>query len=381
MSKKSAMDKYLNQGKQRKHKKKMQPSSKHIKVHDINGEVDDFECALKSYEMKDENAFGIPSDEEQAPVFVETDESRLLTQEEKDRALSSLIKKPKQKMNHDEENDKNNGGEWTTITPSNTNIGKREAPALNSDQDSSSEEERHDTESSDNESDERKKDIKASNQLLKKKLAAALDISQSSSNNSQDSDSDQDDSDDSEMSNIEKEKGLTLTEKLALLKETGMQQETNYRDSSGQILKKEEFEESKQQTIDKLNKELLKQWGSGYVQYIEAKKKKEDELRARAGLTTVESENLLHRSLEINKELLDDPFYNRLAPKQEHKITEATLTLPCKFRGVSNRYEIPPGYMWDGVDRGNGFEAKFISKQNEASGEADQEYYEHARHL
>lgn len=48
--------------------------------------------------------------------------------------------------------------------------------------------------------------------------------------------------------------------------------------------------------------------------------------------------------------------------------SEYKYLLPkCKFPSQANRFEIEPGHRWDGVDRGNGYERKWVEKEHAKS--------------
>lgn len=62
-----------------------------------------------------------------------------------------------------------------------------------------------------------------------------------------------------------------------------------------------------------------------------------------------------HQDVEYakNNKAWDDPM-KRWESKHPMKL------LVCKYEGPPNRYNIKPGYRWDGVVRGNGFENRYL---------------------
>ncbi|CED83729.1 Uncharacterized conserved protein [Phaffia rhodozyma] len=138
--------------------------------------------------------------------------------------------------------------------------------------------------------------------------------------------------------------------------------ETVYRDSTGQKidLKKEKAEE-RRRAKEREEKEAAKmEWGKGIVQRGEKEERarREQEEKSRDLARYANDASLNAEQKETAR--WNDPAANFLTNKRS-----TGKTYPkCKFAGTPNRFGIPPGYRWDGVDRGTGFETKYFQAQN-----------------
>ncbi|KAK0403686.1 hypothetical protein QR680_017067 [Steinernema hermaphroditum] len=73
--------------------------------------------------------------------------------------------------------------------------------------------------------------------------------------------------------------------------------------------------------------------------------------------------------------LEDDPMYQmKMNEKREADVRKGTAMPVYKGQWPPNRFSIPPGYRWDGVDRSNGCEAKLALQANRRKAE-ESEYY------
>ncbi|GJN89212.1 hypothetical protein Rhopal_002191-T1 [Rhodotorula paludigena] len=144
---------------------------------------------------------------------------------------------------------------------------------------------------------------------------------------------------------------------------------TVYRDATGKRIdmKVRKAEEAKKKR-DELEKEMARmEWGKGLVQ------QEEKERLAR------EAEKLKNRSFarhaddeDMNDELKDverwnDPAAAFLTKKDKKKSKAPKYPVYKGPPPPPNRFNILPGYRWDGVDRGNGFEKKLMEKRNSRS--------------
>ena len=83
----------------------------------------------------------------------------------------------------------------------------------------------------------------------------------------------------------------------------------------------------------------------------------------------IEELNKNNNKIEIkeNSKLLDDPMKNLLSKNKfieesDELIKKRGFFLPrCKFPPLINRFNIKPGYRWDGFNRSNGFENKILN--------------------
>ncbi|KAG7089491.1 hypothetical protein E1B28_011171 [Marasmius oreades] len=159
-----------------------------------------------------------------------------------------------------------------------------------------------------------------------------------------------------QMKKTEMEKGETA-------EEVARQQETVYRDASGRKIdtkaaraeaarKKREREEAEAKKME---------WGKGLVQRDDSDKRREELEKAKSRPFARHADDK-----EINEELKERERWNDPAAAFMTKKKKGGPRKP-EYIGPPpppNRFGIKPGYRWDGVDRGNGFEKKLFQSRN-----------------
>ncbi|OQO01241.1 hypothetical protein B0A48_12794 [Cryoendolithus antarcticus] len=163
---------------------------------------------------------------------------------------------------------------------------------------------------------------------------------------------------------------------------TGKAQETIYRDASGRIInvamkraelraKAEEEERKKAEAIENQK---------GDVQKRQAQERKEALVEAKVmGVARYADDAKLNDEFK-ERERWNDPMAKLIASKKSSS-GETKSAGKAKGGGKSyqgafepNRYGIRPGWRWDGVDRGNGFERKWFAARNKAKDRKELEY-------
>ncbi|PWN48173.1 hypothetical protein IE53DRAFT_407217 [Violaceomyces palustris] len=146
------------------------------------------------------------------------------------------------------------------------------------------------------------------------------------------------------------------------------EEETVYRDSSGRRIdvKAEEEERRRFQLEEERKRKEREEWGKGLVQ-----KREVEERRKRLERIKDEKVSRGAEDREMNRQLKQVEHWNDPALAFITKKRDRGPQKP-KYQGPPpppNRFGIPPGYRWDGVDRSNGFEKKLFQRKNQLSRE------------
>ncbi|XP_012584809.1 PREDICTED: BUD13 homolog [Condylura cristata] len=141
--------------------------------------------------------------------------------------------------------------------------------------------------------------------------------------------------------------------------------ETVFRDKSGRKrnLKLERLEQRRKAEKDSERDELYAQWGKGLAQSRQQQQNVEDALKEmqKPLARYIDDEDLDRMLREQERE--GDPMANFIK-KNKAKENKNKKVRP-RYNGPApppNRFNIWPGYRWDGVDRSNGFEQKRFAR-------------------
>ncbi|KAF8968168.1 Pre-mRNA-splicing factor of RES complex-domain-containing protein [Flammula alnicola] len=155
---------------------------------------------------------------------------------------------------------------------------------------------------------------------------------------------------------------VTITDNLTA-EEIARAQETVYRDSAGKKIdtKAARAEAARLKRLQEEKEAQKMEWGKGLVQKEEAeKRRKQLEKNKTTAFARHADDKELNEELKA-KELWNDPAAAFLTKKKAKGPRKPEYIGPPP---PPNRFGIKPGYRWDGVDRGTGFEKKLFESKN-----------------
>ena len=155
---------------------------------------------------------------------------------------------------------------------------------------------------------------------------------------------------------------------------TGQNAETNLRAGKRRELEEKMAKEREKEEKLKKLKEATERWSKGVKQQeAQSARLAQDVQEMSKPLARFADDQDLERMLR-EQERDGDPMA-RYMGKKKAKSGEGPVR--PTYRGPPpppNRFGIPPGYRWDGVDRSNGFEKMYFEKKNKAVAIQDESY-------
>lgn len=134
--------------------------------------------------------------------------------------------------------------------------------------------------------------------------------------------------------------------------------------------------ERKKLEAEEARKKEYEKWGKGLKQYEDMQRKRaEYEHEISKPLARAADDDDLQNHLK-DQEWADDPMLQYIRRKKsDEKKSKGVLEKP-KYKGefLDNRFNIRPGYRWDGVDRSNGYEKKYFMMINSKKSMEEEAY-------
>lgn len=160
---------------------------------------------------------------------------------------------------------------------------------------------------------------------------------------------------------------------------SGQNAETIFRDASGRIIniamKRAEARQAAEKAASKIKAEVDAARGDTQRAEASAKKKKLEDAKF-IPLARYEDDVEMNDELK-ERERWNDPSAAFLEEKgKKKKLGKKSVSGKPLYAGAGppNRYGVRPGYRWDGVDRGNGFEKKYFAAINRRKNLKDLDY-------
>ncbi|KAK3555269.1 hypothetical protein QTP86_014875 [Hemibagrus guttatus] len=163
------------------------------------------------------------------------------------------------------------------------------------------------------------------------------------------------------------------------LEEESRHAETVFRDKTGKKrdLESERAEQSRKAREKAEKDEKYAQWGKGLAQRQMQQQNVDDALReAQKPLARHIDDEDLDKMLR-EQERDGDPMAALLRKKKEKNAKTKGIKDQPRYRGPPpppNRFNIMPGYRWDGVDRSNGFEQKRFARMADKKASQEEAY-------
>lgn len=128
---------------------------------------------------------------------------------------------------------------------------------------------------------------------------------------------------------------------------------------------------------DQERKKIYDRWGKGVKQVEDHMKRREEEQHEMSKPVARYAGDADLEDYLKKQERDGDPMLAYMREKEREKRIESgqVVTMP-KYQGsyALNRFNIPPGYRWDGVDRSNGYEKKYFDVQSKKKATEEEAY-------